>query len=147
VTKSYNDEGIYRVSLYVNGRWQSLTVDDYIPCHPKNGPFFISIRDSSNIWLNILEKAVAKVYGGYKYLEGGSTLEGLRMLTGVPVTSFNFFDPTVVEMVYNESMKAIIKNFLAKRSYVVVASTVPAGLFVKESAFMKDSASGYTTHA
>jgi len=144
-TKTYNDEGIYRVSLYVTGRWQTITVDDYIPCHPKNGPFFASIGGSSSIWLNILEKAVAKVHGGYNYLKGGSALEGLRMLTGVPLTSFAFSDPTVLEMIYNESIKALIKDFLEKRSYVVVASTTPAGLFVQDSSSVKDSASAYTT--
>lgn len=88
----YNDEGIYRLSLYVQGRWKTITIDDYIPCVPRGGPFFGELIGSTSIWLNIIEKAFAKEFGGYKYLEGGSTFEALRMLTGAPLTSFPFAD-------------------------------------------------------
>lgn len=145
-SKIYSEEGVYRLSLFVTGRWQTITVDDYIPCHLKGGPFFSTITGSSTIWLNVLEKALAKVHGAYRYLEGGSALEGLRTLTGVPITSFLFSDPVVVEMVYNESLKKLIINFLGKRSFVVVASTEPNGTFFKEANQLRDTSSMYTTH-
>ena len=95
----YNSEGIYRISLYVQGRWKTITIDDYIPCLPRDGPFFVEIADSPSIWLNLIEKAFAKVFGGYKYLEGGSTIEALRMLTGAPLTSFAFSDSATKQMI------------------------------------------------
>ena len=131
-TKEANEEGVYRVSLYVTGRWRTITVDDYIPCHANGGPFFSTITDKT-IWLNILEKALAKVHGGYRYLEGGTALEGLRTLTGVPITSFIFEEASVVEMLFNNSLRKLLVSFLSKRSFVVVASTEPNGTFFKES--------------
>ena len=31
-TKHYNDEGVYKLRLCRNGRWQTITIDDFIPC-------------------------------------------------------------------------------------------------------------------
>ena len=78
-----------------------ITIDDYIPCIPNGGPFFSTTLASDNlaspnqdasqsIWLHILEKAFAKLHGGYKYLEGGCAVEALRDLTGAPMTRFEF---------------------------------------------------------
>ena len=39
-TPEYNEEGIYRIKLCKNGRWQSVTVDELIPCYAKGGPVF-----------------------------------------------------------------------------------------------------------
>ena len=133
-TKEYNAEGVYRLSLYVQGRWQTLTIDDYMPCSPHGTPFFASIAGSTSIWLNVLEKAFAKVFNGYRYLEGGSAIEALRMLTGSPLTSFCFADSSVEQLIDNQSMGLLIKDFLNKRSFVLVASTQPGGLFFKEKA-------------
>ena len=33
-TQAYNAEGVYRLKLFVEGRWKHITVDDYIPCKP-----------------------------------------------------------------------------------------------------------------
>ena len=76
-----------------------MTIDDYIPCLPFGPPFFASITDSNSIWLSLLEKAFAKVFGGYRYLEGGNACEALRMLTGAPLTSFNLKDASVDSMI------------------------------------------------
>ena len=109
-----------------------ITIDDYFPCLPQGQPFFATIAGSKSIWLNLLEKAFAKVFGGYKYLEGGSSYEALRMLTGAPLTSFCFNDTSVQELIDNQSMTLLIKDFLGKRSFVLVASTQPGGPFVKD---------------
>ena len=39
-------------------------------------------------WLVLLEKAYAKMMGGYLDLEGGSPAAALRHLTGFPVDSY-----------------------------------------------------------
>ena len=57
-----------------------------------------------SIWLNLIEKAFAKVFGGYKYLEGGSSYEALRMLTGAPLTSFCFSEASVQELIETGAM-------------------------------------------
>ena len=106
-TKEYNEEGVYRLKLCDNGRWRVITIDDYIPCYPFSKPIFTKLKplDSQDeresqrsIWIYLLEKAYAKVKGGYKYLEGGSTSEVMRDLTGFPMTRFDFNDSAVISM-------------------------------------------------
>jgi calpain-15 len=59
-----NDYGIYKVKICKMGEWQNVTVDDLIPCLPKGPPIFASCY-SSEIWAMIIEKAFAKLSGGY----------------------------------------------------------------------------------
>ena len=85
------------------------------------------------------------MFGGYKYLEGGSSYEALRMLTGAPLTSFCFSEPSVQELVETDAMQLLVEDFLSKRSFVLVASTQPGGPFVKEKSPLNALAQQYTT--
>lgn len=40
--KSINENGIYRLLLCKNGEWQTVTIDDYLPCEPFAKPKFAS---------------------------------------------------------------------------------------------------------
>ena len=64
ITKTVNDEGIYRVKICKNGYWQLVTIDDFFPCYPKGQPLF-SKGESNELWVLILEKAYAKLHGSY----------------------------------------------------------------------------------
>ena len=78
------------------GLWHEIKVDDYIPCYPNGNPIFSNCCDSEeSIWLLILEKAFAKMYGCYKLLEGGSPIDGVRDILGYPCSIFNFTEETV----------------------------------------------------
>lgn len=70
VTKEYNDQGIYQLRICKNGEWQNVIVDDYFPCFPNGGPMF-SKSNGNELWVLLLEKAYAKIHGGYKTLTGG----------------------------------------------------------------------------
>lgn len=67
ITKEYNAEGVYKVRLVKNGEWVVVTVDDYIPCMYNGKPLFASVA-KNEIWVSILEKALAKLHGGYSAL-------------------------------------------------------------------------------
>ena len=81
--KVRNDEGIYRVSFCSNGQWRTVTIDDYIPCFPAAGPIF-SRNNGDELWVLLVEKAYAKLYGGYTSLRGGHEFQSLEDLTGLP---------------------------------------------------------------
>jgi calpain-15 len=40
VTRDITSEGVYRVKFCKNGEWQTVTVDDLIPCYPQGKPLF-----------------------------------------------------------------------------------------------------------
>lgn len=67
ITKEYNPLGVYKVRLVKNGEWVVVTVDDYIPCMYNGKPLFASVA-KNEIWVSILEKALAKLHGSYSAL-------------------------------------------------------------------------------
>lgn len=86
---------MYCVSLCVNGIWEKVTIDDAFPCKKtKQGKYrpIFSFSKSSEIWHMLLEKAWAKVHGGYFNTIGGTSREALRDLTGAPTLSVRFSD-------------------------------------------------------
>ena len=60
-----------------------MIVDDYIPCINKQACFSKSIK-GQNLFIMILEKAFAKLYGSYYRLESGLAFQVMRDLTGAP---------------------------------------------------------------
>lgn len=79
-----NDYGIYSIWLNVNGAWTNVIIDDYFPCmSEKGGPAF-SRGNGNELWVLLLEKAYAKIFGCYHAIEGGNPAVSLRDLTGAP---------------------------------------------------------------
>lgn len=76
--------GLYSVWLNVNGMWTNVLVDDYFPCVGEKGSPAFSRGNGNEIWVLILEKAYAKVFGSYQAIEGGNPAVALRDLTGAP---------------------------------------------------------------
>ena len=64
LTRHVNEIGIYRVKLCKNGEWQIVTIDDFFPCYPQGEPLF-SCCLTNDLFVLILEKAYAKLHGGY----------------------------------------------------------------------------------
>ena len=78
-----------QIRLFLAGVWTTITLDDAFPCYPRTGQLAFSSADRYQLWVPLLEKAMAKAAGSYKALEGGSVCEGLRRLTGVPVSELD----------------------------------------------------------
>lgn len=98
VTKQYNEQGVYELRISKNGEWRNVIVDDYFPCFPNGGPIF-SRSNGNEIWVLLLEKAYAKLHGGYKAISGGLPFEAMMDLTGCPTMSLSFSDAKVKKMV------------------------------------------------
>jgi hypothetical protein len=98
-----NKEGMYCIALCVNGIWEEVIVDDFFPVFPySKAPVFSSLTSPditahteevhkkffNQIWLMLLEKAYAKVCGGYGNMDRGHCREALKLLTGAPTMSY-----------------------------------------------------------
>ena len=86
-----NEAGVYCVSLCVGGVWEDVIIDDRIPSMNQKGfvpqPVFSSNR-GTDIWVPLIEKAWAKIHGGYLNVEKGSMEESLHAMTGAPTTEY-----------------------------------------------------------
>ena len=116
-TEYYNDNGIYQIKLCINGEWTTVVIDDYFPCIPLSSPL-VTRSQSNELWILILEKALAKVFDCYYNLTCINISEFLLTLTGYPSFSYN------IENVQNEEKKELfnkIKNYVLEKKYLVIA--------------------------
>jgi len=66
LTQEVNEAGCYALRFYVNGEIETVVVDDYFPynTHSNNWAFSRS-NTEHEIWVLLLEKAWAKMFGSY----------------------------------------------------------------------------------
>jgi hypothetical protein len=97
-----NAAGCYKLQLFLDGEWQSVLIDDRLPCtdqqrRPDGSGIAYSRADGQQLWTALLEKAYAKAHGSYRAISGGEIAEALLDLTGCPTESIDFdehgFDP------------------------------------------------------
>jgi len=86
------EAGYYKVKFFKNGEWRIVEIDDRLPCGMSGRPLFAKCKNPDEFWVPLIEKAYAKLHGGYQELEGGSISDGLRDLTGEAVQTFHLED-------------------------------------------------------
>jgi len=91
-TKTVNAAGCYVINLCVNGTWQDIIVDDYLPTDSNTGDLVFArsrkIEGRAFLWMSLLEKAWAKLNGNYDRVTMGTVDMGFIHLCGVPSDGF-----------------------------------------------------------
>lgn len=111
ISKKVNEKaGIYCVKICFEGVWRAVYVDDFFPINEDgSGPCFSTSKKGDNeLWVLILEKAWAKLYGNYERIEAGLTREVLRSLTGAPTKIVWTDDPNLWDDLLNGEAKDFI---------------------------------------
>jgi hypothetical protein len=81
-TKEINPEGFYEIALFIDGEWQIVFVDDFFPVVKGTKNFAFARPNGNELWVVLLEKAWAKVNGGYANIISGWPSDTLAALTG-----------------------------------------------------------------
>lgn len=68
------------------GKWVEIRVDDRLPTKGDR-PAYMHCAQPDVFWSALLEKAYAKLYGGYYFLKNGTVGRALQDLTGAVVQS------------------------------------------------------------
>lgn len=75
--------GLFHFHFWQFGHWYDVVVDDYLPFHRKTREPWCSWnrQEPNEFWVSLIEKAYAKLNGGYRNLIGGAPIEAFTDLT------------------------------------------------------------------
>ena len=80
--KQKSEEHCYGCYYRINGIWQLVLIDDYIPCYGNYGlNFAFTSTHGNELWVILLEKAWAKLNGNYAKAIGGEPHEVFDVIT------------------------------------------------------------------
>ena len=89
-TKEKNDQGFFEIVLYIDGEWQVVIIDDFFVTVKGTSPPELKFakRNGRELWAIILEKAWAKVNGGYLNTVGVSLSRSYLLLLRLQLKKF-----------------------------------------------------------
>lgn len=96
-----NPASIYGIKLFIDGRWKTVITDAFFPVDSKNKLVYAT-SGSEDIWIMLIEKAMAKIYRSYENIHIGFADEGLNVLTGAPVERFSAAEAGVLDFLKKE---------------------------------------------
>jgi hypothetical protein len=75
--------GLFHFHFWQFGLWYDVVIDDYLPFNKKTAQPWCSWNrhEPNEFWVALIEKAYAKLNGGYKNLNGGAPIEAFTDLT------------------------------------------------------------------
>lgn len=71
VTRSANPLGCYAMWICHDGEWSLIKLDDSFPCNKTSGEPSFSRANGDELWVMLLEKCYAKIFGNYAVIEAG----------------------------------------------------------------------------
>ncbi len=75
----------FQIGMNIEGEWKIVLLDDYFPCSKKTKIPIFAKPNGPELWVMLLEKAWAKINGGYINIIGGFASEVLSVLTSFPI--------------------------------------------------------------
>ena len=104
-TFQINKNGCYEIGLNIEGEWQIILLDDYFPCSKKTKIPIFAKPNGPELWAMLLEKAWAKINGGYLNITGGYASEVLSVYTSFPIETFDLLIKDI-DIIWKDLKKA-----------------------------------------
>jgi len=142
----YGDIGYYEIMFFIDGCFQIVIIDDYIPFYKESRTCIFSESSENLFWVNLVEKAYSKICGGYTSMvvsNNKNPYDHFQVFTGFKPQRFELYDEEKKESVvkkdqidelYN-SIEKNIKNDSKKFNIVITAGTPDEnkGLYLEEN--------------
>lgn len=87
----YRKKGIFVFRIFKEFKWMYVIVDERLPCE-NNRPVFGHCKNITENWVNLIEKAYAKLHGCYEALISGFIDDAMADLTGFVAEKIILFD-------------------------------------------------------
>ena len=116
-TQKFNQEGYYEMIFFIDGEWQIVFVDDYFPYDPQSKNWAYALPHNNELWAMLLEKAWAKLNGGYSNAIGGIVSEPISCLTGFPtqyIVHDNYENDELFEIIEEGDKEGTIMSSASK---------------------------------
>jgi len=123
-TKEANTCGAYCLRICDMGEWKKVIIDDYFPCDKYTRKPIFTKGNENELWVLILEKVWAKIYGSYDAIEAGLTRECLHDFTGAPTKFYLTDRKEEYDLIWRKLLKGESKQY---------AMTCGAGDFFTQS--------------
>ena len=126
-------EGRLACRFYKDGEWIEVPVDTKIPMKLKEKeetcvPLYGRCRNPEEQWIQMVEKAYAKLHGTYNALSGGHVGDALVDLTGGSAQTIVLTDDPVAEMVSKGRLWPRIQRYLDYYYVITCEKTVSSGM-------------------
>jgi calpain-15 len=131
-TQDYQESGCYSINICTMGIWTDVVIDDYFPCYGDavafSGPKVE--KNVTEIWVLLLEKAWAKLFGNYNAISAGFTEDVLRDLTGAPCENIMNDNPDLFPKLYDANQANYIITAASAGDEEAGDSVNPMGLVI-----------------
>ncbi|XP_017292898.1 calpain-9 isoform X2 [Kryptolebias marmoratus] len=116
LNQSFQDgyNGSFTFSFWQYGQWEEVRIDDLLPTKG-NKLVYLSSPERQEFWSSLLEKAYAKLKGGYRALDMGFPHEAMVDMTGGVAEVFNI-------TLLTSNLPDLLRHFLAKGALINCAN-------------------------
>ncbi len=136
INKYINNYGIYKIRLCIKGEWITVIIDDYFPCIPFSNPI-TSNTFSNDLWVLLIQKALAKYFGNYYNLMHINIFQYLNILTGCPTILYNISN-------YTNNKNNIINFFNKLYEYIIEKNYLTIAISNETDNYLTLPEIGYT---
>lgn len=109
-SKEESTIGFYEIAFFIDGEWNIVIIDDFIPTVKGEDRFAFAQPNGKEIWVLLIEKAWAKINGGYLNTIAGYPTDPFSAMTGFSKKHY-YLESLKPDEVWKILMESFAKNY------------------------------------